>query len=92
MKPRPGTCPPLRRTYFFPPPMTVKILPLLTILLLPAALALAAPAGDAEALFQQARTALHAEGGPADPGQVFALMKKAAEQGHADAEAGLGYL
>jgi len=52
----------------------------------------AAEGSDAETQFQAARSALKAEGGPSDPAKTFEMMKRAADQGHAEAEAGLGYL
>lgn len=52
----------------------------------------AASVPSAESQFQQARSALRGKGVPKDPAKAFALMKAAAEQGHAEAEAGLGYL
>lgn len=51
----------------------------------------AAERGKAEAQFQAARACLRGEGVPKDVHKAFALMKAAADLGHADAIGGLGY-
>jgi len=46
---------------------------------------------DAEADFQMAKNYLDGVGVEKDPAKAFSLMEKAAKQGHAAAQAGLGY-
>ncbi len=70
-------------------PSSLAVLLALTVSLRAAELP---PAGEAETQFQSAKSLMQADNPSRDPMKAFALMKQAADQGYAEAEAGLGYM